>query len=193
VVVIDNYDSFTYNLCQYLGDLGAPYVVYKNDEITPEAIRALNPAGIMVSPGPGKPVESGISLAVVGQLGPDFPLFGVCMGHQCIGEAFGGDVIRAPTGLMHGKTSPVFHNNTGLLKGLENPFQACRYHSLAIDRTTLPADLEVTAWTEDGTIMGVRHRRYPHVEGVQFHPESVMTTNGKLIVKNWVDQLAARG
>lgn len=191
VVVIDNYDSFTYNLCQYLGDLGCDYVVYKNDEVTVEQVRAMNPRGVMVSPGPGRPIDSGISLETVAKLGPDFPLFGVCMGHQCIGEAFGGDVIRVPTGLMHGKTSPVFHNNTGLLKGLENPFQACRYHSLAIDTTTLPADLEVTAWTEDGTIMGVRHKKYPHIEGVQFHPESIMTQNGKLIVKNFVDRLPA--
>lgn len=191
MVVIDNYDSFTYNLCQYLGDSGCDYVVYKNDEITVDAIRALNPQGVLVSPGPGQPSDSGISLEAVAKLGVDFPLFGVCMGHQCIGEAFGGDVIRVPTGLMHGKTSPVFHTNTGLLKGLDNPFQACRYHSLAIDTTTLPEELEVTAWTEDGTIMGVRHKKYPHIEGVQFHPESIMTLNGMLIVKNFVDRLGS--
>ncbi|KAJ9514648.1 hypothetical protein QJQ45_028356 [Haematococcus lacustris] len=202
VVVIDNYDSFTYNLCQspgytlsrlaasmplqYLGDCGCEYVVIKNDEKTTEEIRAMNPRGILVSPGPGKPIESGISLQAVRELGPDFPLFGVCMGHQCIGEAFGGDVVRAPGGVMHGKTSPVFHNNQGLLEGLPNPFLAGRYHSLVIKQDTLPAELEVTAWTDDGTIMGVRHKHHPHIQGVQFHPESIITESGKLIVKNFV-------
>jgi len=188
-VVVDNYDSFTYNLCQYLGDLGCDYVVFKNDEKTVAEIRAMNPKGVMVSPGPGKPTDSGISLETVSELGPEFPLFGVCMGHQCIGEAFGGDVVRAPCGLMHGKTSPVFHTNVGILEGMENPFLACRYHSLVIKRETLPEDLEVTAWTEDGTIMGVRHKKYPHIQGVQFHPESIITQNGKRIVSNWVNSL----
>lgn len=186
IVVIDNYDSFTYNLCQYLGDLGADFVVFKNDEKTVDEIRAMNPAGILVSPGPGRPIDSGICLEAVRDLGPDFPLFGVCMGHQCIGEAFGGDVVRAPTGVMHGKTSPVFHTDVGILNGLENPFQAARYHSLVIDKASCPEDLEVTAWTEDGTIMGVKHKKYPHVQGVQFHPESIITQGGKRIVENFV-------
>ncbi|KAG2493771.1 hypothetical protein HYH03_007992 [Edaphochlamys debaryana] len=189
VVVVDNYDSFTYNLCQYLGDLGVNYVVFKNDEKTVEEIKAMNPAGVLVSPGPGRPVDSGISLQAVKELGPLFPLFGVCMGHQCIGEAFGGDVVRAPSGVMHGKTSPVFHTNEGLLEGLPNPFQACRYHSLVIKRDTIPEDLEITAWTEDGTIMGVRHKKYPHIQGVQFHPESIITESGKQIVANFVKTL----
>lgn len=189
VVVIDNYDSFTYNLCQYLGDLRCDYVVYANDEITIEEIRAMNPKGLLVSPGPGRPADSGISLDVVRDLGPHFPLFGVCMGHQCIGEAFGGNVIRAPTGLMHGKTSPVYHTNVGLLEGLDSPFQACRYHSLVIDKDSCPAELEVIAWTDDGTIMAVRHKSHPHIQGVQFHPESIITQNGKKIVQNFVDSL----
>eukprot|EP00878_Enallax_costatus_P005266 GHUV01005533.1.p1 GENE.GHUV01005533.1~~GHUV01005533.1.p1 ORF type:complete len:242 (+),score=53.92 GHUV01005533.1:80-805(+) len=186
VVVIDNYDSFTYNLCQYLGDLGADFVVFKNDEKTVDEIRAMNPAGVLVSPGPGRPIDSGVSLQVVKELGPDFPLFGVCMGHQCIGEAFGGDVVRAPCGVMHGKTSPVFHTNEGILEGLDNPFLAARYHSLVIKKEACPADLEVTAWTEDGTIMAVKHKKYPHIQGVQFHPESIITQNGKRIVENFV-------
>ncbi|KAG2447499.1 hypothetical protein HYH02_007425 [Chlamydomonas schloesseri] len=189
VVVVDNYDSFTYNLCQYLGDLGVDYVVFKNDEKTVDEIRAMNPRGILVSPGPGRPIDSGISLQTVRELGPDFPLFGVCMGHQCIGEAFGGDVVRAPCGVMHGKTSPVFHTNEGLLEGLPNPFEACRYHSLVIKRDTIPEDLEITAWTEDGTIMGVRHKKHPHIQGVQFHPESIITQSGKQIVANFVKTL----
>eukprot|EP00877_Chromochloris_zofingiensis_P012992 jgi/Chrzof1/7947/UNPLg00007.t1 len=189
VVVIDNYDSFTYNLCQYLGDLGAEFVVFKNDEKTVDEIKAMQPAGILVSPGPGRPVDSGISLQVVRELGPEFPLFGVCMGHQCIGEAFGGDVVRAPCGVMHGKQSLVYHNNVGILEGLENPFQACRYHSLVIEKDSCPEDLEVTAWTEDGTIMAVRHKIYPHIQGVQFHPESIITQSGKKIVGNFVASL----
>lgn len=189
VVVIDNYDSFTYNICQYLGDLGCEYVVFKNDEKTVEEIKAMNPKGVLVSPGPGEPKESGICLQAVKELGPIMPLFGVCMGHQCIGEAFGGDVIRAPSGLMHGKTSPVFHKNIGILEGMENPFMAARYHSLVIKEETIPDCLEITAWTEDGNIMGVRHKEFPHIQGVQFHPESIITQNGKRIVGNWVKSL----
>ncbi|GIL76405.1 hypothetical protein Vretimale_5962 [Volvox reticuliferus] len=189
VVVVDNYDSFTYNLCQYLGDLGCEYVVFKNDEKSVDEIKAMNPRGVLVSPGPGRPVDSGISLEAVRELGPLFPLFGVCMGHQCIGEAFGGDVVRAPCGVMHGKTSPVFHTNVGVLEGLPNPFEACRYHSLVIKRDTIPEDLEITAWTEDGTIMGVRHKKYPRIQGVQFHPESIITQSGKKIIENFVKSL----
>ncbi|KAK9831463.1 hypothetical protein WJX81_007835 [Elliptochloris bilobata] len=180
---------FTYNLCQYLGDLGCEHVVYKNDEVTVEEIAATNPRGILVSPGPGRPVDSGISVQVVRELGPRMPLFGVCMGHQCIGEVFGGRIVRAPTGVMHGKVSPVMHTNVGLLEGMDSPFAAARYHSLVIDKDTCPEELEVTAWTEDGTIMAVRHRHYPHIQGVQFHPESIITDNGRTIVGNFVKTL----
>jgi len=190
VVVIDNYDSFTYNLCQYLGDLGCEHVVFANDEKTVEEVRAMNPRGILVSPGPGRPEDSGISLEIIQKLGPaGFPVFGVCMGHQCIGQVFGGDVVRAPSGVMHGKTSLVWHTDEGLLEGLDNPFKAARYHSLVIAKDNCPDDLEVTAWCEDGTIMGVRHKRFRHIQGVQFHPESIITDNGKRIVKNFVDSL----
>lgn len=190
VVVVDNYDSFTYNLCQYLGDLGCEYVVLANDEKTVEEIEAMNPRGILVSPGPGRPEDSGISLEVIQKLGPaGFPVFGVCMGHQCIGQVFGGNVVRAPGGVMHGKTSPVFHSDTGLLAGLDNPFKAARYHSLVIEKGSCPEELEVTAWCEDGTIMGVRHKSFPHIQGVQFHPESIITDNGFQIVRNFVESL----
>jgi anthranilate synthase component 2 len=190
VIVIDNYDSFTYNLCQYLGDLGCEYVVFPNDSKTVEEIHQMKPRGILVSPGPGRPEDSGISLEIVEKLGrAGYPIFGVCMGHQCIGQVFGGRVIRAPSGVMHGKTSPVFHTNTGLLQGLENPFNAARYHSLVIDKDSCPDVLEVTAWCEDGTIMAVRHVEYPNIQGVQFHPESIITDQGKVIVKNFVDSL----
>lgn len=188
--MIDNYDSFTYNLCQYLGDLGCDYVVYPNDLKTVEEIKAMNPRGVLVSPGPGRPEDSGISLEIIEKLGPEgFPVFGVCMGHQCIGQVFGGNVVRAPTGVMHGKTSPVWHTGVGLLEGMESPFNVARYHSLVIDKDTCPDDLEVTAWCEDGTIMAVRHKRYPHIQGVQFHPESIITDNGKRIVANFVADL----
>lgn len=190
VIVIDNYDSFTYNLCQYLGDLGCEYVVFPNDSKTVEEIHQMKPKGILVSPGPGRPEDSGISLEIVEKLGrAGYPIFGVCMGHQCIGQVFGGRVIRAPSGVMHGKTSPVFHTNTGLLQGLENPFNAARYHSLVIDKDSCPDVLEVTAWCEDGTIMAVRHVEYQNIQGVQFHPESIITDQGKVIVKNFVDSL----
>jgi anthranilate synthase component 2 len=187
IVVVDNYDSFTYNLCQYLGDLGADVRVHANDALSVAELRALRPAGVLVSPGPGRPEDSGISLEVVGTLGPEgVPVFGVCMGHQCIGQAFGGAVVRAPAGVMHGKASPVWHSGEGLLEGLPLPFQAARYHSLVIDKDSCPAALEVTAWCEDGTIMGVRHREFPHIQGVQFHPESIITEEGKRIVANWL-------
>eukprot|EP00898_Chlorokybus_atmophyticus_P004527 jgi/Chlat1/5075/Chrsp33S05066 len=193
VVVIDNYDSFTYNICQYLGDLGCNYEVYRNDQITVEEIRRMNPGGILISPGPGRPEDSGIALEAVEKLGPEFPLFGVCMGHQCIGQVFGGQIVRAPTGLMHGKTSPVFHNNVGILEGMPSPFTAARYHSLVIENETFPHDqLEITAWTEDGTVMGVRHKTYPHVQGVQFHPESIITQDGKTLLKNFMLSLKTK-
>uniref|UniRef100_A0A061RR11 anthranilate synthase n=1 Tax=Tetraselmis sp. GSL018 TaxID=582737 RepID=A0A061RR11_9CHLO len=150
----------------------------------------MQPAGILVSPGPGRPEDSGISLEIVERLGPlGIPVFGVCMGHQCIGQVFGADVVRAPCGVMHGKSSPVFHKDIGVLEGLPNPFKAARYHSLVLSEPSVPEDLEVTAWTSDGTIMGCRHRRFPNVQGVQFHPESVITDNGMLIVSNFVKTL----
>ncbi|UPQ96834.1 beta subunit of anthranilate synthase [Chloropicon primus] len=190
VVVVDNYDSFTYNLCQYLGSLKTEYVVFKNDEVTVDQIDDAKPRGILVSPGPGTPEESGISLETVEKLGPKFPLFGVCMGHQCIGQIFGGNVIRAKCGVMHGKTSPVFHNDTGVLKGLSSPFDAARYHSLVIEEETFPEDqLEVLGWCEDGTIMAVQHKDMKHIQGVQFHPESVICPEGMKIVQNFVDSL----
>ncbi|CAI5477775.1 unnamed protein product [Closterium sp. Yama58-4] len=191
VVVVDNYDSFTYNLCQYLGDLGCEHVVYRNDDITIDELQKMDPRGVLISPGPGTPDDSGISLDVVRRLGPTVPLFGVCMGLQCMGQAYGGRIVRAPGGVMHGKTSPVLHSmadsDSGLLAGLPSPFTACRYHSLVIDKDTFPEnELEVTAWTEDGLVMAVRHKKYTHVEGVQFHPESIITSNGKEIVANFL-------
>ncbi|KAI3961264.1 hypothetical protein MKX01_006978 [Papaver californicum] len=190
IVVIDNYDSFTYNLCQYMGEMGCAIEVYRNDELTVEELKKRNPRGILISPGPGAPKDSGISLQTVLELGPIVPLFGVCMGLQCIGEAYGGKIIRAPSGVMHGKSSPVFYDEKGedgLLAGLSNPFTAGRYHSLVIEKETFPSDeLEITAWTADGSIMAVRHKKYKHIQAVQFHPESIITTEGKTIVRNFV-------
>ena len=190
IVVIDNYDSFTYNLVQYLGDCGVKNpLVFKNDEKTVEEIRAMNPRGILVSPGPGRPEDSGISLEVCEKLGPEFGVFGVCMGHQCIGQVFGGTITRAPLGLMHGKSSPVFHKTDvdTVLSGLSSPFEAARYHSLVISNDDFPHDaLESVAWTEDEVCMAVKHKKYPKIQGVQFHPESIITDNGLLIIKNWV-------
>lgn len=197
LIVIDNYDSFTYNLVQYLGELATEFPVaaeiqvYRNDQITLEQIRQLQPAGIVISPGPGRPDDAGISLDIIRHLGPDLPILGVCLGHQSIGQVFGGKIISAPE-LMHGKTSDVSHSGIGVFKGLENPLTATRYHSLVIDPQTCPDVLEITAWVEDGTIMGVRHRNYPHIEGVQFHPESVLTTSGKQLLRNFLEQLEKR-
>lgn len=191
ILVIDNYDSFTYNLVQYLSELGqefpvaAEVQVYRNDAITLDEIRQLRPDAVVISPGPGRPEESGVSLAVIQELGPTLPVLGVCLGHQAIGQVFGGKVTSAPE-LMHGKTSPVEHTNVGVFAGLENPFAATRYHSLVIDVESCPAVLEVTAWVADGTIMGVRHRDYPTIQGVQFHPESVLTPCGKQLLKNFL-------
>lgn len=190
ILVIDNYDSFTYNLVQYLGELGSEFViaqeiqVFRNDEITIDQIRSLNPAAIVISPGPGTPNEAGISLDVIESLGPTIPLLGVCLGHQSIGQVFGGDVICAPE-LMHGKVSQVSHGNVGVFAGIENPMTATRYHSLIVDRATCPEVLEITAWVDD-LIMGVRHREYPHLQGVQFHPESVLTGSGKALLRNFL-------
>jgi anthranilate synthase/aminodeoxychorismate synthase-like glutamine amidotransferase len=184
VVVVDNYDSFTYNLVQYLGELEAEPLVYRHDAITVEGIEELAPDAILISPGPGRPEDAGISNAVIERLGPTIPVFGVCLGHQCIGEVFGGTIVRAPH-VMHGKTSWVTHNDTGVLRGLPSPFEATRYHSLVVDRDTLPAVLEVTAESEDGVIMGLRHRELP-IEGVQFHPESILTSVGKDLLANFL-------
>jgi anthranilate synthase component 2 len=188
VLVIDNYDSFTFNLVQYLGELGAECDVVRNDRITVDEIRAHLPERILLSPGPCTPNEAGVCLAVLRELSGVVPIFGVCLGHQSIGQAFGGDVVRAPK-LMHGKTSPIAHENKGVFKGLPNPMIATRYHSLVVDPSTLPACLEVTAWTDDGaarpTIMGLRHTSLD-VEGVQFHPESFLTEHGKALLGNWL-------
>ena len=177
LLVIDNYDSFTYNLVQYFGELGADLLVKRNDEITPDEIAALAPERICISPGPCTPNEAGISNEVIKRFGPNTPLLGVCLGHQCIGHVFGGDVVRAGR-LMHGKTSPILHHGTGVFAGLPNPFEATRYHSLLVKRETFPAALEITAETAEGEIMGLRHRKFP-IHGVQFHPESILTLEGK--------------
>ena len=184
LLVIDNYDSFTYNLVQYLGELGARMKVVRNDKITPQEIEQLAPDRIVISPGPCTPNEAGVSLDVIREFGERIPILGVCLGHQCIGQCYGGNVVRAEK-VMHGKTSEVFHNNDPLFAGLENPFTATRYHSLVIERASLPDELQVIAWTADDIIMGVRHRRHP-VWGVQFHPESILTTSGKAILKNFL-------
>ncbi len=197
IIVIDNYDSFTYNLVQYLGELAAEFPVasdiqvFRNDKITVDEIRALNPALVVISPGPGRPENAGISQDLIKQLGHNLPILGVCLGHQSIGQVFGGKIVSA-TDLMHGKTSQVSHTGVGVFQGLENPMVATRYHSLVIDRDTCPEVLEITAWVEDGTIMGVRHRNYPHIQGVQFHPESVLTSSGKQLLRNFLEQLQLR-
>ncbi len=187
-MVIDNYDSFVYNLVQYLGELGADPVVHRNDEITVDQLVALQPDAIVISPGPGRPADAGISNAVIERLSEHTPILGVCLGHQCIGEVFGGRVVRAAE-VVHGKTSLVHHQGQGLLAGLPQPFEATRYHSLMVDADSVPADLEVTASTDDGTIMALRHRRFA-VEGVQFHPESILTTAGKHLMANFLERAA---
>ncbi len=185
LLVIDNYDSFTYNLVQYFGELGCQLVVRRNDAVTLEQIRALQPSHICISPGPGTPNDSGISLSTIAEFGPTVPLLGVCLGHQCIGQLYGGEVIRAER-LMHGKTSPVHHDGKGVFKDLPNPFQATRYHSLIVRRESLPAELEITAWTAENEIMGLRHRTLP-IHGVQFHPESILTPEGKKLLSNFLE------
>ncbi|MGA9575648.1 MAG: aminodeoxychorismate/anthranilate synthase component II [Lysobacterales bacterium] len=190
ILMIDNYDSFTYNLVQYLGELGAGVKTVRNDEITIEEIRALDPQGIVISPGPCTPDDAGISLEVVARLGESFPILGVCLGHQCIGQVFGGQVVRADK-VMHGKTSMMFHRGQGVFAGLPQPFEATRYHSLVLKKDTVPECLEVTAWTETPAggieeIMGVRHDALP-IEGVQFHPESIMTRVGHDLLQNFIN------
>jgi anthranilate synthase component 2 len=185
IVVIDNYDSFVYNLVQYLGELGAEPIVHRTDAITVADVEALSADGVLVSPGPGTPDDAGISNALIAALAGRVPVLGVCLGHQCIGQVFGGDVIRAPR-VMHGKTSLVRHDGVGTLAGLPSPFEATRYHSLVVDRDTFPAALEITAEAEDdGTIMALRHRDYA-VEGVQFHPESILTRVGHDLLRGWL-------
>jgi len=196
ILVIDNYDSFTYNLVQYLGELGtelsvaSEIKVYRNDQISLDQVRQLQPDGVVISPGPGRPEAAGISLALIAELGPTLPILGVCLGHQSIGQVYGGKIVAAPE-LMHGKTSEIYHTGIGVFERLEKPFTATRYHSLVIEQETCPEILEVTAWTEDGTIMGVRHRNYSHIEGVQFHPESILTHSGKQLLRNFLLRLQA--
>jgi len=187
IFMIDNYDSFTYNLVQELGELGAAVEVARNDAFEVADIARAAPDGIVISPGPGTPDDAGLSSAVVAELGGDIPILGVCLGHQCIGEVFGGHIIRAPE-LLHGKTSQVHHDGEGVFAGLPSPFTATRYHSLVVDERTLPAELEVTARTAEGLIMGLRHRARP-IEGVQFHPESILTTAGMDLLRNFMDRL----
>lgn len=187
IVVIDNYDSFTFNLVQYLGELYGDVRVFRNDTITVAEIRALKPRAIVISPGPCTPREAGISVETVKQLGPTIPLLGVCLGHQSIGYAFGGAIVRAPY-LMHGKVSEIHHDGKRIYAGLPNPFIATRYHSLIIERATCPECLEISAQTSDGIIMGVRHKKYP-IEGVQFHPESILTKVGKTLLKNFLSNI----
>ena len=187
IFILDNYDSFTYNLVQYLGELGAELEVARNDEVSPEEVIAKRPDGIVISPGPCTPNEAGISMDLIRKAGKDIPLLGVCLGHQSIGQVFGGKVIRADK-IMHGKTSEVYHEGRGLFADLENPFTATRYHSLIVERESLPDCLEITAWTEDGTIMGLDHKEYP-IHGVQFHPESILTDVGKPLLARFLSTL----
>ncbi len=190
ILVVDNYDSFTYNLVHYLAELGAETHVVRNDELTVEAAWALKPEAVLLSPGPCAPDQAGICLPLIQTAADDMPILGVCLGHQAIGQAFGGDVVRAQT-LMHGKTSPITHDDRGVFAGLPSPFIATRYHSLAVARATLPNSLEVTAWTADGEIMGVQHHERP-IHGVQFHPESIATEHGHALLANFLDLAGVR-
>lgn len=186
ILVIDNYDSFTYNLVQYLGEMGAELDVWRNDTLTVADVARMAPEKIVISPGPGTPDDAGITLDLIREFGPKTPIFGVCLGQQAIGQALGGRVMRAEK-LMHGKTSPVRHNGHGVFRGLPSPLEATRYHSLIVERESLPDSLEITAETDDGEIMGLKHKSWP-LEGVQFHPESVLTEHGKQILRNFLEQ-----
>jgi anthranilate synthase component II len=188
ILVIDNYDSFTYNLVQYLGELGVEPVVHRHDALTLDQITALDPAGAVISPGPGTPDDAGLSMDVIRTFAGERPVLGVCLGHQCIAQVFGGRIVRAPQ-VMHGKTSVIRHDGRGVFTNLPDPLEATRYHSLVVDRASVPAELEITAETDDGTIMGLRHREHP-VEGVQFHPESILTVSGHDLLRNFLDQVA---
>ncbi len=191
ILVIDNYDSFTYNLVQYLGELGAVVEVHRNDQVDVDGVIARDPEGILISPGPGTPNEAGVTLSVIRELAGRYPIFGVCLGHQAIGQAFGGAVIRAPR-LMHGRTSPIEHNGQGVFAGLPSPFIATRYHSLIVQRDTIGPDLEVTAWTQTGEVMGLRHKTLD-VEGVQFHPESFLTEHGHAMLQTFLSRTPEHG
>ena len=184
MLVIDNYDSFTYNLVQYFGELGADLVVKRNDQVTLDEVAEMHPDRICISPGPGTPLDAGVSNDLILKFGPSTPILGVCLGHQCIGHVFGGEVVRADR-IMHGKTSPIVHEGDGVFRTLPNPFEATRYHSLIVRKESLPPELEITAETAQGEIMGLRHRRYP-IQGVQFHPESIMTGVGKQLLLNFL-------
>jgi anthranilate synthase/aminodeoxychorismate synthase-like glutamine amidotransferase len=189
ILVIDNYDSFVYNLVQYVGQLGAEPIVYRHDAIDLDGVRTLAPDGVLISPGPGRPEDAGISMDIIAHLGADLPVLGVCLGHQCIGQVFGAEVVRAPA-VMHGKTSSIDHNGEGVFIGLDNPLVATRYHSLVVDPESVPDALDVTARAGDGTVMGLRHRTLP-IEGVQFHPESVLTAGGHRLIANWLARCGA--
>ena len=187
ILVIDNYDSFTYNLVQYLGELGAEVVVKRNDAVSVDEIRELGPSGVLISPGPGRPEEAGVSLELIARLGATTPIFGVCLGHQSIAQHFGASIVRADR-LMHGRTSSILHGGAGVFANLPSPLTATRYHSLIVDRNTVPAELEITAWTDQDEIMGLRHKDLP-IEGVQFHPESFLTEHGHTLIGNWLSSL----
>jgi anthranilate synthase/aminodeoxychorismate synthase-like glutamine amidotransferase len=184
VLVIDNYDSFVYNLVQYVGELGAEPLVHRHDELTLDEIVALDPDAVLISPGPGTPDDAGLSNDVIRRFAGVRPILGVCLGHQCIGQVYGGEVVRAPA-IMHGKTSLIHHRGVGVFAGLPNPFEATRYHSLIVERSSVPAELEITAWTDDDVVMGLRHRTLD-VEGVQFHPESILTTGGHDLLRTFL-------
>ncbi|HEY9555253.1 MAG TPA: aminodeoxychorismate/anthranilate synthase component II [Acidimicrobiales bacterium] len=190
VLVIDNYDSFVYNLVQYIGELGAEPLVHRHDELSVQQIIALRPDAVLISPGPGTPDDAGVSNEVITTLGGEVPILGVCLGHQCIGQVYGGEVVRAPE-VMHGKTSLIRHKDVGVFEGLPNPLEATRYHSLVVDRASVPACLEITAETDDGTVMGLRHRELD-VEGVQFHPESILTAAGHDLLQSFLDRAATK-
>ncbi len=191
ILVIDNYDSFTYNLVQYLSELGAEVVVRRNDAITVDEVRKLGPSGVLISPGPGRPEEAGVSLDLIAELGSEIPIFGVCLGHQSIAQQFGASVVRADR-LMHGRTSEILHEGRGVFVNLPSPLTATRYHSLIVKRDTIPDDIEVTAWTAEDEVMGIRHSKLP-IEGVQFHPESFLTENGHQLIQNWLSSLPGAG
>jgi para-aminobenzoate synthetase component 2 len=189
ILVIDNYDSFTYNLVQYLGELGAAVDVRRNDAVSVEDIRGIAPTGVLISPGPGRPEEAGVSLDLIAKLGATTPIFGVCLGHQSIAQHFGASVVRAER-LMHGRTSEIHHEGRGVFESLPSPLTATRYHSLIVERDTIPDEIEVTAWTDRGEVMGIRHTTLP-IEGVQFHPESFLTEHGHELIRNWLSTLPA--
>lgn len=185
ILIIDNYDSFTYNLVQYLGELGADLKVYRNDKITIDQIKKMHPEKIVISPGPGRPEDAGVSVVVIKELAGKIPILGVCLGHQAIGFAYGGKIIQAKE-LMHGKTSPIYHDQKDIFKSIDSPFEATRYHSLVIERKSIPECLEITAWTKDKEIMGVKHKQFP-LWGVQFHPESILTKAGMALLRNFLN------